>query len=82
MVTDIGIEIGRAIYAVLRPGKGVRVAHKKLGILVSQVLSFLIGGIVGALGYGAVGFLFSLPLAFVMLGISLPSLLMKHDETA
>ena len=78
MVTDIGIEIGRAVYAFIRPGRGVHVAHKKLGILLSQVLSFLLGGFVGALGYGAIGFLFSLPLAFIMLGISLPSLLMRH----
>lgn len=82
MVTDIGIEIGRAVYAFLRPGKGVVVAYGKLGILVSQVLSFLGGGIVGAFGYGAAGFLFSLPLAAVMLGISVPSLLSDHKTPA
>ena len=75
MVTDIGIETGRAFYGIIRRNSGVRADLNKLRILVMQVLAFLGGGIVGAVGYANLGFYFSLPLAAILLGISLPSLL-------
>ncbi len=82
MATDIGIEIGRAFYGLWRRDSGVRANTGKLRILVSQVLAFLSGGIVGALGYGSLGFYFSLPLAAILLGISVPSLLFdRPDDT-
>jgi uncharacterized membrane protein YoaK (UPF0700 family) len=77
MVTDIGIELGRATYGLLQPGSGVAANGGKLRILLAQVFAFLGGGIVGAFGYAAMGFQFSLPLAAILLGISLPSLLLK-----
>ena len=33
--------------------------------------TFLLGGIIGALGYGWIGFAFSLPLAAILLGLAL-----------
>ena len=75
MVTDIGIELGRTVFGTLRPESGVRADRRKLSILVLQVTGFLTGGIVGAVGYGAIGFYFSLPLAAVLLGISVPALM-------
>ncbi len=82
MVTDIGIELGRAVYGLLRPAVGIRANRRKLGILLSLVGAFLGGGIVGALGYKALGFLFSLPLATVLLAISVPHLLFaKADQS-
>jgi uncharacterized membrane protein YoaK (UPF0700 family) len=80
MVTDIGIEIGRAVFGFWRRRSAVRADHAKLGILLSQVGAFLIGGIIGALGYKALGFLFSLPLAAVLLSISVPHLLFERAE--
>jgi hypothetical protein len=80
MVTDIGIELGRAVYGLLRPGTGVRADGRKLGILLSLVGAFLGGGIVGALGYKALGFLFSLPLAAVLLAISVPHLMFAKAD--
>ncbi len=80
MVTDIGIEIGRAVFGLWRHGSTVRADHTKLRVLLSQVGAFLIGGIIGALGYKALGFLFSLPLAAVLLSISLPHLLFERAE--
>ena len=74
MITDIGIELGRALCHRLWPGSGVRPDAVKLRILWTQVGAFLTGGIVGALGYATMGFLFSLPLAFILLGISVPAL--------
>ena len=80
MVTDIGIEFGRAFYSLLRPRSAVRADRKKLRILLWQVGAFLIGGIVGALGYKTIGFLFSLPLAAILLSISLPHLLFDRSD--
>ena len=73
MVTDIGIEIGRGVFGML--GGGARVDRKKLAILLRLVGVFVLGGIVGALGYGRLGFPFSLPLAAVLLSLSLPAVL-------
>ena len=72
MVTDIGIEIGRGVFGLL--GTGVGVDWPKLGILLRLVGAFVGGGLVGALGYGHLGFLFSMPLALILLGLSLPAL--------
>ena len=79
MVTDIGIELGRTIFGALRPASGVRADRRKLSILTLQVTGFLTGGVVGALGYGAIGFSFSLPLAAVLLAISVPALLNRQS---
>lgn len=75
MITDIGIEFGRAIYSALRPRSGVHVDRQKLRILLQLVLAFLIGGIIGAIGYGQMNFFFSLPLAVILLALGLPSIL-------
>ncbi|MFH5774352.1 YoaK family protein [Paracoccus sp. NGMCC 1.201697] len=75
MVTDIGIECGRALCGAVFPGTGVSADRAKLRILLTLVGTFVLGGIVGAAGYAALGFLFSLPLAAVLLGLSVPSLL-------
>lgn len=75
MVTDIAIEVGRALFALLRPASGVHTDRPKLVLLSSLVLSFLLGGLIGAVGYGHVGFFFSLPLALILMAISLPTLI-------
>ncbi|MGV8987739.1 MAG: YoaK family protein [Cypionkella sp.] len=75
MVTDIGIEIGRAIFGRLFRLSGVQPNTGKLRILCRLVLSFLLGGLIGAIGYGHVGFFFSMPLAFILLWISVPTLI-------
>ncbi len=75
MITDIGIELGRAFFSIFRPSSEVRVDGAKLRILVQLVLAFIIGGIVGAIGFGQMGFFFSLPLASILLILSVPALL-------
>ncbi|MFN4062513.1 MAG: YoaK family protein [Paracoccus hibiscisoli] len=75
MVTDIGIELGRAVYGRLRPGDAVAADRIKLRILLQLVGAFLLGGVLGAIGYGMVGFLFSLPLAAVLLALGLPDMI-------
>lgn len=47
MVTDLGIEIGRAIF--LRSPKEKRVASTKIILFVFVLMSFLTGGVVGAI---------------------------------
>ncbi|MFN3525380.1 MAG: YoaK family protein [Paracoccus sp. (in: a-proteobacteria)] len=75
MVTDIGIEMGRAVFGRLRPGCGVAADRAKLRILLQLVGAFLLGGIFGAIGYGLTGFLFSIPLAAVLLALGLPGVI-------
>ena len=70
MITDVGIELGREFFgrAFSHPVQADRV---KLGILTQLLGTFLLGGLIGAIGYGMVGFAFSLPLAAVLLTIAL-----------
>ena len=70
MITDVGIELGRAIYgrAFHAP---ISADRAKLSILLQLLGTFLLGGIVGALGYGLIGFAFSLPLAAILLSLAL-----------
>lgn len=71
MVTDIGIELGRAAYRILQPRSAVRPDMTKLRILLQLVLAFVIGGIIGAVGYSHAGFFFSMPLACILLAVAL-----------
>lgn len=77
MITDIGIELGRATFGLFQPRSGAGADRPKLALLLRLVLAFLVGGIVGAIGYSQIGFFFSLPLAAVLLTISLPALWSK-----
>lgn len=69
MLTDVGIELGRAVY-----GRSVNASitadRAKLSILIQLLVTFLLGGIIGAMGYGLIGFAFSLPLAAVLLTVA------------
>lgn len=77
MITDIGIEAGRAIHGRLWPESGVKEDREKLRILVFLVGAYVLGGVVGATGYLVMGFYFALPLAALLLALSLPSLLRR-----
>ena len=75
MVTDIGIELGRAVFGLVRPACRVRCDTARLRILLQLVAAFVVGGVVGAIGYGQIGFFFSLPLAGILLSFGLPGLI-------
>lgn len=77
MVTDIGIELGRTAYGLLRPLSGVTGDRSKLRILTQLVGAFLLGGILGATGYHLMGFLFSIPLSVILLSLGLPAVLAR-----
>jgi uncharacterized membrane protein YoaK (UPF0700 family) len=70
MVTDLGIELGKLFYRN-RTGdedhSPVVADRQKLKLLGSLLCSFVIGGVVGALGFKSVGFLALVPLAVLLL---------------
>lgn len=64
MVTDIGIALGRMVKS---KAVGIDAELDKLRLLGSLVVIFFTGGVIGALGFKHVGFLFTLPLAAALL---------------
>ncbi len=71
IVTDIGIELGKLLYwnrSTSQPvGPMVLGDREKLKLLSSLIGMFFVGGLMGALGFRYVGFLFFLPLAAMLL---------------
>jgi uncharacterized membrane protein YoaK (UPF0700 family) len=71
MVTDIGIELGKALYWNRQGGKdgrlSVRADGEKLWLLTSLVGLFFVGGVLGAVGFKYAGFMSTLPLAAILL---------------
>jgi len=68
MVTDVGIKFGRVLYGYLGgtpPFANVDI--RKLTLLMSLISLFFGGGVLGALGFYHLGFLFALPLAATLL---------------
>jgi uncharacterized membrane protein YoaK (UPF0700 family) len=77
LVTDISIELGRFLYWINRPvDEEVSADNKKnLCLHGALVLMFLLGGIIGALGFKNIGFTFSIPLAVLLVLLSIMPLL-------
>jgi len=67
LMTDIGIEIGKMLYfnRAYQPNKVVA-NHRKLKIHLTLVACFFTGGVAGALGFKAWGYVTSLPLALLL----------------
>ncbi|CAE6690166.1 MULTISPECIES: YoaK family protein [Paraburkholderia] len=75
LVTDIGIELGKFFYWNLgdvgaTTGGAVRADRQKLRLLGSLLLSFLSGGLAGAIGFKHLGFMATIPLAIVLLTLA------------
>ena len=64
VVTDIGIELGRLLV------RSPQFNKKHLDMLTGLVLAFFIGGVTGALGFKQVGYLSTVPLALVLIGLA------------
>ncbi len=75
LVTDLGIEFGKLIYwnrDVPPDSKYFVVANRdKLGSHALILTMFFIGGVAGAYGFKAIGFVATLPLAFALLFLAL-----------
>lgn len=76
LVTDLGIELGKLVYLNRqRSGTPVRASRQRMrtqGLLIGL---FFVGGVVGALGFQFVGYVTTLPLAVMLLALSLRPLL-------
>lgn len=66
MLTDIGIELGRACYPS-RGGEPVRANRERLALHGQLVGCFVVGALVGALGFKHVGYATTIPLAIMLL---------------
>jgi len=70
LVTDIGIEIGKLLYWNRHPTPGapaVLANRQRLRILLLLVGAFFLGGVMGALGFQSVGYISTVPLAFLLI---------------
>jgi uncharacterized membrane protein YoaK (UPF0700 family) len=66
VVTNIGIELGRLAYVNLEDlGEPVRANRERLRVRL-LLACFLTGGVAGALGFKAIGYLATLPLAALL----------------
>ncbi len=76
MVTDIGIELGKLFYWNRNKvvPETVRADREKLRLLGLLLVSFFTGGVIGAIGFSRMGFLFSLPFAALLLLLAGPPL--------
>lgn len=77
-ITDVGIELGKMLYLNRRnrdthtPVRHNRLRLRQAGGLVGM---FILGGLAGAVGFKYVGFVCVIPLAALLLALSLPPLL-------
>jgi uncharacterized membrane protein YoaK (UPF0700 family) len=78
VITDLGIELGKLLYwnrAGSPPEHRVLANRAKLRLFGTLLAMFLAGGIVGAAGFKHIGFIWVVPLAMLLLAVSLPPLL-------
>ncbi|MFH0133724.1 YoaK family protein [Variovorax sp. VaC1] len=78
-ITDMGIELGKMLYwnrrATASSQTAVRHDRGRLRRAAGLVGMFVLGGAVGALGFKYVGFICVVPLAALLLALSIPPLL-------
>ncbi|MDB5967111.1 MAG: hypothetical protein JWQ72_3611, partial [Polaromonas sp.] len=80
VITDLGMELGKMAYwnrapaAMAAGGHRVAANRVKLRLLATLLGMFVAGGIVGAAGFKYVGFIWVVPLAVMLLALSLPPL--------
>lgn len=72
LVTDIGIALGRGLYWLGRGEKerAQQENRERLGLHVSLVMLFFAGAVVGALGFKHIGFQTCIPLAVILMALS------------
>lgn len=79
IVTDIGIELGKLFYWNIekehQPAAMVTGNRVKLRLLSSLLLMFFIGGLMGAFGFKSIGFVSTIPLAFILLILAIVPIL-------
>lgn len=74
IVTDIGIELGKLAY--WNASRGVAQRHhvvadrERLGLLTALAASFVGGGLIGAFGFQALGYITTVPLALLLVALA------------
>ncbi|QSI32162.1 DUF1275 domain-containing protein [Variovorax sp. RKNM96] len=73
-ITDLGMEIGKLLYWNGKTAHAVAVHHdrSRMHRAAGLIGMFVLGGIVGALGFKYVGFVCVVPLAALLLALSVP----------
>jgi len=77
VITDLGIELGKMFYwnRTASPLESrVRANRIKLRLFGTLLAMFIAGGVVGAAGFKYIGFIWVVPLALMLLVLSLPPL--------
>lgn len=88
MVTDVGIEFGKLLYRSQNSDTPdehtVHADTKKLGILLSLIGLFFLGGLIGAIGFKHLGFISALPLAATLMVLAALPVWddLRHRKTA
>jgi uncharacterized membrane protein YoaK (UPF0700 family) len=70
ILTDIGIELGKLLYWNRMPEKEqarVTANRERLRVLLSLMTLFFVGGVVGAWGFKYIGYVFTVPLALMLI---------------
>lgn len=78
VITDLGIELGKLFYwnrTGVPQASQVRANRVKLRLYSGLLSAFMLGGLVGASGFKYVGFVWVVPLASLLMLLSLPPLL-------
>ena len=77
VITDLGMELGRAVYwnrLGSPPERQIHANKARLRLFSGLLCMFLLGGMAGAAGFKHLGFIFVIPLAIVLCALSLPPL--------
>jgi uncharacterized membrane protein YoaK (UPF0700 family) len=83
MVTDIGIELGKALFAATSKPSAVQPVvpdWDKFWLLTRIVGLFFLGGLSGALAFAVAGFWFAVPLAGMLFMLSVPRIVAAGDD--
>lgn len=71
LITDMGIEIGRAIYHTASSRTEIDYDGNRLWLYVQLVLAFILGGVMGAIGYGLIGWNFAIPPGLALIALAI-----------
>ena len=84
LITDMGIEIGRSLYRLVSPRSGIVADTGRLWLYVQLVVAFIVGGVLGAIGHGMIGWNFAIPpgLALIALALWSPRHKSREEEPA
>ena len=76
LVTDLGIELGKWVYINVQKGLGdVRADRQRMKTNALLIACFFVGGLAGALGFKAWGYITTLPLALVLWALAIHPIL-------